>query len=515
MPHGREWWILVGYGLLFHIAHTLAASWGGVGFFSLWYPPAGLRFALLWLFGARLTLPVTVIELLVQILAGILDFHDPDWLTRAISIIRPALAYGFAIGIVRRLTREPSSTLSTPPMPFGLAAALAPVTAVLAALPWSIARPDLTGVSTMRDIVASLTTFAVGDLLGVLILAPPIIALAEAREIPHERDWGFPTAGQVLEYAVVLGSSGAVTWVTVALQLSDSLTPVMLAASWIGLRFNRTAVWVTIVIVAFAVFPMTSGMTNGENKLSIHMSVATVAIAGYLAASFSTAMRRAQEQIARRDRMLLHSERLATLRSMSIAIIHEVSQPLSTLLLETRHLKSATLRIGDQDLIETADLVERKTAALATMTRRLREFGSRGGPEKTSVPVRKCIDDALAILAADFPRLRDLVCVEHAPEQLNARAMPLELTQCFLNLLRNSLQAVGPTGQVHIILCGEPESVLISIDNSIERAPTPDGMGVGLVISQTIIETLGGRLVQSKLSPGVMRTVLTLPRDRS
>ena len=38
------------------------------------------------------------------------------------------------------------------------------------------------------------------------------------------------------------------------------------------------------------------------------------------------------------DRMLFQAERLKTLRAMSVAVIHEISQPLSTLAIEAKHL---------------------------------------------------------------------------------------------------------------------------------------------------------------------------------
>jgi C4-dicarboxylate-specific signal transduction histidine kinase len=289
----------------------------------------------------------------------------------------------------------------------------------------------------------------------------------------------------------------------------------MLAAAWIGLRFGRTAAWFTIVVVALAIFPLTSSSSYGEGRLSTHMSVAAVAIAGYLAASFSTAMLRAQNEIARRDRMLLHAERLKTLRSMSVAIIHEVSQPLSTLLLEARHLKTATQKTGDMDLIDTAELVEKKTAALANMTQKLREFGSRGIAGQTSVDVFQCVNDAMDVLAAEFPRVREVIRIQRSHNEAYVQALPLELTQSILNLLRNSLQAVKPSAEIRLSIISTPELVSISIVNPVARSQSPDGMGVGLIISRTIIEALGGKLDQGSIERGRIETVLTLPKDVS
>ncbi|WP_336968412.1 hypothetical protein [Sphingobium aromaticiconvertens] len=43
LPHGSDWSILLLYGIGFALAHWVAAAWGGEGFYSVWFPAAGLR----------------------------------------------------------------------------------------------------------------------------------------------------------------------------------------------------------------------------------------------------------------------------------------------------------------------------------------------------------------------------------------------------------------------------------------------------------------------------------------
>ena len=51
--------------------------------------------------------------------------------------------------------------------------------------------------------------------------------------------------------------------------------------------------------------------------------------AGRADKGFAEAEARSHAEIARRDRMLFQAERLKTLRAMSVAVIHEISQPLA------------------------------------------------------------------------------------------------------------------------------------------------------------------------------------------
>ncbi|MCK9826216.1 hypothetical protein NOCD_22250, partial [Nocardioides cavernae] len=114
------------------------------------------------------------------------------------------------------------------------------------------------------------------------------------------------------------------------------------------------------------------------------------------AGSFADAEARALAAVARRDRMLFQAERLKTLRAMSVAVIHEISQPLSTLAIEARHLVEISAR-ADPEIAETARLIERKTATLSTLVRRLRRFGGRAVDEPSLLPVATLLDTVTAL----------------------------------------------------------------------------------------------------------------------
>ncbi|RZM09454.1 MAG: sensor histidine kinase, partial [Sphingomonas sp.] len=108
---------LVGYALAFLAAHHIAAEWGGRGFYSLLYPAAGFRIALLWRRGPRLTLAIIVTEILVQIGTGVIDPRSAGWLTALIGVIRPPLVYGLIVLLVRTMADRAQTSMSVAPMP--------------------------------------------------------------------------------------------------------------------------------------------------------------------------------------------------------------------------------------------------------------------------------------------------------------------------------------------------------------------------------------------------------------
>lgn len=405
---------LIGYAAAFAAAHQAAAGWGGQGFYSLLYPAAGVRLALLWSRGPRLTLAVMATELIVQTIAGIIVPGQAGWLTAANGVARPALTYGIVVWLVRHVAARSQSSLGVAPMPLGLAAVTAPVAATMAALPWTLFSPELTGVSGLRQTVASLTGFVVGDLLGVLLIAPPLLWVVHAGQ-DRPRALHRPTLRQLAglaEAALVLGAAIAASTLLAEIGLGVPAAPALLAVAWIGLRFGRTAGWCAIVIVAAIVLPFTATDLPVAERLALHMSLASIVVVGYLAGSFADAQARAQSDLSRRDRMLFQAERLKTLRAMSVAVIHEISQPLSTLAIEAKHLHEITVA-ADPDIAQTAALIDRKAAALSTLVRRLRRFGGRSVDEPSALPLSALVETVTALTRAEARAAR--VVVEVSP----------------------------------------------------------------------------------------------------
>jgi len=499
MPTRTDLGWLIGYAIAFWAAHQVAAGWGGHGFYSLLYPPAGLRMALLWRRGPRLTAGIILTEVLVQVASGVIVPSDPAWPTQLVGVMRPALVYGLIVVLVRRLTRRAETSLGVAPMPLGLASVAAPIAGALLALPWSLLRPDLTGVSGLREVVESLTSFAVGDLLGVLLLTPPLLwfaDLAAGTAAPPAR----PRFAALVEAVLVFATALATETMLAAIGLGTPHTPMLLAVAWIGLRFGRTAGWLAIVVVAAIVLPQTAMPMAADARLALHMSLASIVIVGYLAGSFSDAETRARGDLKRRDRLLFQAERLKTLRAMSVAVIHEISQPLSTLAIEARHLHEITVSCDDVEIAGTAALIDRKAAALATLVRRLRRFGGRAVDEPTPLPLATLID-TVAALARPDAKSRDVrLSIGAVDPDLVILAQEVELAQAVVNLVRNAVQATGDgvvtlsadavDGMARIVIANH------GVSRRPGRGPAHPGMGVGVLIARAIVEAHGGTLTR-------------------
>ncbi len=506
--------LLALYTLGFAFTHAVAGWWGGAGYYSLWFPAAGLRLALLWRAGARYTIPVAIIELSVNLVVGAVVLAPGTWALSLLGVVRPVLAYGLVVAVIRSLVSRGEavgSTIYTAPMPFALASVLAPICAALLALPQALWRPDLTGVDSTRDVVLSLSAFVIGDLLGVLLLAPPLLWLADRITGRSAAPIVWPSPRTLAEGALVLGlgigCSAVLYWVGLGLQPA----PVVLTIAWVGLRLGRVGAWAALFVVAAGALPFTAATTGTAERLEHHLGLATIAVTGYLAGSFADAQAVARADLQRRDRLLFQAERLKTLRAMSVAVIHEISQPLSTLSIEANHLRDLTAD-ADPEVAQAAALIHAKATNLSDLVRRLRRYGGRAVDEPTPLPLQTLIESVVELARTEMRNAHVTLAAEPVDPAPLIIGQEVELAQAVMNLVRNAAQACGAGGTVTLVAGPHDGSARIIVSNLFDgRRQPPAGMGVGTLIARTIVEAHGGTLTRTTDRDGTVRATITLP----
>ncbi|WP_404478579.1 sensor histidine kinase [Novosphingobium sp. BL-52-GroH] len=507
--------LLVAYALAFALLHWAAKPWGGAGFFSLWYPAAGLRFAVLWSRGARLTPWLAATEILTDWAVGVFPLTGPGVVQAVTGAMRPGLTCGLAIAAVRHLAKGSGDALALPPMTLGLAAVAAPALNAVMVMPFEAWLPADAGRYRIGvDIAISLTGLAVGDLLGILVLAPLLLWLAALAEgaaplrLPY-LNLG-PHLRPLLEDVLVMALCLLLTIALWRAGLGAQPIPSLLAGAWIGLRHGRTAAWFAICAQVCVFLPYSAGSLDDGKRLELHLGLAAVVVVTWLAGSFSDAQKASRTALDKRNRLLFQAERLKTLRAMSVAVIHEISQPLSTLAIEAAHLKAATAHL-DADTAASADLVDRKARALSDLVRRLRRFGGRDVDEPSPLPVAMLVQTACQIVTPEARAAGGRLECSAIAADLVVQAQEIELTQALVNLLRNAL-AASPGQVVRLSALPEADDVRIEVSNPLPGAPetASGGMGVGLVIARTIVEAHGGTLARHD-EPGLVRFTISLP----
>lgn len=509
----RQLLILLAYALAFTGLRYVASQWAMGQMFSLWFPAAGLRFAFLWRFGARLAPAAALAEFAVQMITGA-NSLEPSPVLAILGIVGPCLAYGAVIYLVRKHISGRAPIIGSEPLPFALAAVIGPLAACVAALPWALPRAMDAGVLDLPALLTSLLVFALGDILGILLIAPPLLWLVQKRRPRAEP--GQRPAGRWIVFEV-LAVNAAAWGLVIAIReggLGLMLAPVLLATCWTGLRTGRVGAWMVILLAAILVLPATGQELAEADRLRLHMLLACIAAIGYLAGSFAEAEATSREEIARRDRILYQAERLKTLRGMSVALIHEISQPLSTIALEANNLAALVddPRKNRAEIAEVASLIGRKSNDLANLIRRLRRFGDRAADGPSPIPVSLILADIMEIGRVEA-KARNVI-LDIADESGSAVVLghEIELRQALLNLVRNAIVASPSHSTVSVEARQAEGRVILAVANETDAATSyRAGMGIGLVIARSIAEAHGGALREERPAPRQVCFLVDLP----
>jgi two-component system sensor kinase FixL len=228
---------------------------------------------------------------------------------------------------------------------------------------------------------------------------------------------------------------------------------------------------------------------------------------------------------------LVHMSRLTAMGEMASALAHELNQPLAAIANYMKGSRRLLENRQDQSLSVLRDAMEKaadQALRAGDIIRRLRDFVSRGESERRVEDVKKLIEEAsaLALVGAKDKGVR--VRFAFAPRLNYVLADKVQVQQVLLNLIRNAIDAMETAPTRALVVATSPAAdnmVEISVaDTGAGIAPEiadqlfqpfvttkSHGMGVGLSISRTIIESHGGSITPRPNPGGGTIFTFTLP----
>lgn len=210
---------------------------------------------------------------------------------------------------------------------------------------------------------------------------------------------------------------------------------------------------------------------------------------------------------------LVHISRLSAMGQLSSSLAHELNQPLTAIMNYAEAARQMLETAGSDVPPQVPDFIAKavgQAERAGQIIRRLRSFVEKGPAERNPEDINRLIVEA-SNLATIGTRVDDIqVHLDLAQDLAPVRIDKIQIQQVVVNLVRNAVEALRESSRRELTIRsrsdGEYQQVEI-IDTGPGIAPEiaqglfqpfvtskKDGMGIGLSISQSIIEAHGGRL---------------------
>jgi two-component system sensor kinase FixL len=234
---------------------------------------------------------------------------------------------------------------------------------------------------------------------------------------------------------------------------------------------------------------------------------------------------------------LAHAGRLSTVGEMISGLAHEINQPLAAASNYARacvRLVNAGSGLAIPQISELVEKTLAQTERANQIVNRMCSFVRKGVPTKTEVDINQVVTDVIS-LSIPSTWLKTTNSDHLAVRVESERCMPIvrcdrvQIEQVLVNLVRNAVDAMQDcspdTRQLAITSSQNTDGIVVAVDDNGPGVATelasrifdpffttkPDGIGLGLSLSHSIIEAHGGRFWYEPRAGGGARFAFWLP----
>ena len=242
-------------------------------------------------------------------------------------------------------------------------------------------------------------------------------------------------------------------------------------------------------------------------------------------------MRKEADEISRQqEERMQFTSRLTTMGEMASSLAHELNQPLSAI---SNYCMGVAKRLEgnidpelSKEILPALEKASDQAHRAGTIIQRIRGFVKRSEPQRKSSSINEIINDAVGLVEIEANRHRLSITSNIAANLPEVNLDPVLILQVLVNLLKNALDSVREAYPLSSRWSAAPVNIAADLDTStfpamlriqvtdsgggiadsvIERMFEPffstktDGMGMGLNICRSIIESHHGRLWASNV----------------
>jgi PAS domain S-box-containing protein len=249
-----------------------------------------------------------------------------------------------------------------------------------------------------------------------------------------------------------------------------------------------------------------------------------------------TAEREAERQAREHQQELIHVSRLSTMGEMATGLAHELNQPLSAI---ANYANGSVRRLqasdrGAEDILYALGQITAQADRAGEIIKRLRALVGKQTPVRRIADINEVVREVCSFVEFAARKAGVVIEQEFSLGTLPVKIDVVQIEQVLLNLIRNALDALLeiPEDERSLVIqtsCREGKWVLIRVldsgagirDADMDRLFEPfyttkeSGMGMGLVISRTIIEDHNGTITAEQRAEGGTCFSILLPSTLS
>lgn len=235
------------------------------------------------------------------------------------------------------------------------------------------------------------------------------------------------------------------------------------------------------------------------------------------------------DELEQRHKQLIQAEKLASLGTLLSGVAHELNNPLSNISSSCQILLEEIKDVDMEYKKELLSQINEQTDRARNIVRSLLDFSREQASEKKYLPLKKLFEETMQFIHGEMSGKVEVSL--DVDDEIKIFADKQRMQQAFLNIIKNSIEALYGEGRVSVKAAKNPVNNMVEIavhDTGIGIRPeniskifdpfftTKDvgkGSGLGLFITYEIIKNHGGEIKAESASNKGTTFIIRLPSE--
>ena len=231
-------------------------------------------------------------------------------------------------------------------------------------------------------------------------------------------------------------------------------------------------------------------------------------------------------EISKLEERVQRASRLAALGQLTQRLVHEIRNPLSAMDINLQLLQERLgSRSEDPEIGRYLEIISTETRRLNEVLRNVQVFSKPESPDLETVDLHQIIDQVLFLIREEASRKKIEIAESLQAKYSMVKADPDQMKQVFLNLFKNSIEAMSEGGKFEVLSRNDGQYKIIGVElvdtgsgipmANLQHVFDPyfttkkKGTGLGLSIVHNIIAQHGGSIdVTSWLGEGTIFSII-------